>query len=88
MRNSTPPGPLVDAAREAVAAYGYRIDDDGYFIYPCGKTSKVRLEETRSGWLRAVSRDGQLLWSGRDATDFIRKFWFAKPVEQAAGGAA
>lgn len=72
--------PAIQAARAEAHEFGYRIDEDGMLVHPSGKTSRVRVEVARTGHLRTITRDGQLLWSGRKIGDFLRKFWLATRI--------
>lgn len=73
----------MDAA-QALAEYGYSLDQKGMILSRDGKASGAMVVRTKSGrvQVRARSTTGALLWSGAENAlgIFCAQFWFAERV--------
>jgi hypothetical protein len=70
-------------AASRLLEYGYDLDVDGFIYTPSGRRTEVQIE-VKGPRYRAVSK-GQLLWSGGDVGDFVKRYWYGekRPATQA-----
>lgn len=65
---------------EQLAPYGYTADEANVISTPKGTDTGVCIER-RGGRLAAVSTlTGKLLWTGRDVSNFLESYWYARKL--------
>ena len=75
----------MDRIRAQLARYGYTVNDQLLIVTPKGKVTGISVgHRNGSASMRMVDGD-RLLWSGRDAGDFVKEFWFARQLPQGGG---